>query len=388
MSARRALARSSALALALGVGCTATPPSRGAPCTDDHVESSVVRTLRFARQPRQCPDHTECATDADCNPPACATDPMACVDRCAAMSVSEGFDLDGHVSGGSDPIGCRHADFTSPSGVPGIDNQIATLVPIIESQAGGVTLDSILSTAINDGQLLLGIELLGVDDLANDDCVTVRTRPLVGTPSLGTDGLVEIGQTFDAAAGGEQTLIPSARIVNGVVDVGPVPLTVPVAILDARFTLHIQAGFMHIEIHDDGVWTGKLGGGISIQEMTTIAMGLTIPARLMGAVAALLNGNADLAPDPMSGRCTQVSSTLIFESVTAFVYDDGVDAGSVVPLDASSPDAGAADTGAGDAGLDTGAGDDAGGPDAATGDDAGVGDAGGAASDAGSDASM
>jgi hypothetical protein len=281
-------ARACAVLLAVCVlGCTQTPI--GAPCETDPLQSSLVRSLRFARE--------------------------------ETHGMSDGFDIDQHVSTGSDPIGCHHADLTSPAGVPGIDNQIASLVPIIEMQAGGVTLDSILQTAINDGQLMLGIELLGVDDPMNDDCVTVRTRPLMGTPSLGTDGLVEVGQTFDAEPMGEQTLIPNARIVNGVVDVGPVPLTVPVAILDARFTLHIQSGYMHIELHPGGVWSGKLGGGISIQEMTTIAMGLNIPSSLMGAVSALLMSSADLAPDPGTHRCTQVSSTLLFESVTAFVYD-------------------------------------------------------------------
>lgn len=313
-----------AIAACLACACQAAPAPHGAPCQTDPIESSVVRTLVFAREALACPDHTPCHVDADCRPTTCAamsTEPE-CMLTCARTGVSDGFDIDAHVSGGSDPIGCRHADFSTPAGEHGIDNQIATLVPIIESQAGGVTLDSILQTAINDGQLMLAIELLGVDDEMNDDCVTVRTRPLMGTPSLGTDGLIEIGQTFDAQPGGEQTLIPNARIVNGVVDVGPVPLTVPVAILDARFTLHIQSGFMHIEIHDDGVWSGKLGGGISIAEMTSIAMGLNIPSGLMGAVAALLMTSADLAPDPMTNRCTQVSSTLVFESATAFVYDD------------------------------------------------------------------
>lgn len=269
-------------------GCQPGPP--GTPCESEPVMSSLVRNLRFSLE--------------------------------MPTGVSEGFDIDSHVSAPGDAVGCRHADFTSPEGQPGIDNQIATLVPLIETQAGGVTLDSILQTAINDGQLLLAIELLGVDDPMNDACVTVRTRPLVGTPSLGTDGLVEIGQTFDAAPGGEQSLVTGAHLVNGTVDIGPAPLVVPIAILDARFTLHIQSGFMHIQMHPDGTWTGKLGGGVSIAEMTQIAMGLNIRPELMAAVGALLQSDADLAPDPMTNRCTQISSTLLFESVTAFVYDD------------------------------------------------------------------
>ncbi len=270
-------------------GCTATTPATLGTCDATLVDSSLVRTLRFA--------------------------------SLEAGGASDGFDLDEHVSGSSDPIGCRHADFVAPDGREGIDNEIARLVPLIESQAGGVTLDSILETAINDGQLLIGIELLGVDDPWNDDCVTVRTRPLTGTPSLGTDGHVEVGQTFDAQPMAEQTLIEGARLVDGVVDVGPAPITIPVAILDARFTLHIRAGYMHIERHEDGVWTGRLGGGISIAEMVSIAQGLNIRAELMSTVMALLTSHADLRSDPESRTCDEISATLVFESVTAFVYD-------------------------------------------------------------------
>ena len=95
----------------------------------------------------------------------------------------------------------------------------------------------------------------------------------------------------------------------------------PVQILDAHFTLHVQSGFVHIEMNDDGSWSGRLGGGISTEEMTTIAMGLNIPSDLMNTVATLLTNTADLAPDPVTNRCTQVSTTLQFESVPAFVLD-------------------------------------------------------------------
>jgi len=277
-----------ALLLALA-GCTASTPATQGTCDATLVDSSLVRTLRFA--------------------------------SIEMGGTSDGFDLDDHVSASSDPVGCRHADFASADGRMGIDNEIARLVPLIESQAGGVTLDSILETAVNDGQLLIGIELLGVDDPMNDDCVTVRTRPLVGTPSLGTDGRVEIGQTFDAQPMAEQTLIEGARLVDGVVDVGPAPITLPVAILDARFTLHIRAGYMHIERHEDGTWSGRLGGGISIEEMVSIAQGLNIRPELMSTVMALLTSHADLRSDPEARSCDEISATLLFESVTAFVYD-------------------------------------------------------------------
>jgi len=55
--------------------------------------------------------------------------------------------------------------------------------------------------------------------------------------------------------------------------------------------------------------------------MITISQSLNVPSDLMGAVMALLNSNADLARDPATSRCGQISATLLFESVPAFVYD-------------------------------------------------------------------
>jgi hypothetical protein len=277
----------------LAAGCAPAPPPphplSGVPCRDAPVMSSVVRSIRFARSPMR--------------------------------GISDGFDIDAHTSRSGDPIGCGKTDFIAPDGRVGIDNQIATLVPLIEAALMGNSLDGILETAVDDGQLLLAIELIGVDDPMNDDCVTIRTRPLRGTPLLTTQGELQEYQTLEAQPMGDQTTIANARIVNGVVDVGPVPVQLPVAILDARFTLHIRNGFMHIEMHEDGTWSGRLGGGISTQEMTTIAMGLNVPSDFMATVATLLMNTADLEQDPTTHQCTEVSATLLFESVPVFVLE-------------------------------------------------------------------
>lgn len=236
---------------------------------------------------------------------------------------SEGFDLDGRVSTAADREGCRKRDFTSPEGVPGIDNAISQLLPIVETQTGGLRLDDVLQTAIDNGQLLLAIELAHVDDPMNDPCIEVRVRPVMGRPLLGTDGRVIPGQTFDIVPGGELSTLTNAAIVNGVIDVGPGPIALPVQILDARFTLHITGGRIRLTHADDGTWTGVLGGGISVTEMQQIARGLTIPDSLMGAVTALLNLNADLEPNE-SGMCGRLSATLVVGGVDAFLYEESV----------------------------------------------------------------
>ena len=284
--------RRSVLVLLLGgtlASCMATGP-RGDDCiATGPIRSSLVRRLGFAAQ--------------------------------SPEGVSPGFDLDRHVSDGSDPNSCMRVDFTTPEGVPGIDNQIARLVPLVEAQAGGVRLDDILETAINNGQMLLAIELEDLDDERNDPCVTIQFRPLSGIPSLGTDGLIEVGQTFDARPEGVVTRVPGARLVNGVLDAGPAELALPVTILDASFVLHVHDALIHIEIDAEGNLSGALGGGVDISEMITISQSLNVPSALMGAVMLLLNTNADLARDPATNRCGQISATLLFEAVRVFVYD-------------------------------------------------------------------
>jgi hypothetical protein len=240
--------------------------------------------------------------------------------RADEADVSEGFDLDGRVSDRADLASCRKPDFTAPDGTPGIDNQIAELLPIIEMQTGGLRLDDVLQTAIDNGQLLIAFELLGVDDPMNDPCVTVRLRPVVGTPLLGTDGQVLPGQTFDVAPDGEVSTVEGSRIVDGVLEVGPAPVALPVQVLDARFTLHVEDAQVRLVRNEDGSWRGLLGGGISVEEMIQIATGLNIPSDLMGAVMFVLRSNADLARDE-AGDCQLISATLVVDGVPAFLYE-------------------------------------------------------------------
>src|SRR5690606_32862511 len=69
--------------------------------------------------------------------------------------VANGFDLDGVVSDGSDPASCGHADYTSPEGEPGIDNTLASLVPLFELAGIGAAEGLIQNTIVEGGILLM-----------------------------------------------------------------------------------------------------------------------------------------------------------------------------------------------------------------------------------------
>ena len=112
--------------------------------------------------------------------------------------VAEGFNLDGVVSDESDDGSCNKPDLTSPSGEPGIDNSLASLWSNLQMLSPDlVAVDSLIQGAIDDGQLLLLMNVDGIDDPMNDECVNITVRRATGMPMLGTDGLITSGQTFD-----------------------------------------------------------------------------------------------------------------------------------------------------------------------------------------------
>jgi hypothetical protein len=238
-------------------------------------------------------------------------------------ATAEGVDVDGMATGKQDEVGCFQQDFTAPDGRGGIDNQFATLLPLIEDFVGSENIDAILEGAIANGQLLLVLDVGGVDDPLNDSCVDVTLGAGTGTPLLDTEGLYEAYQTFgfDAVAAPISHL-PGGRIDNGVLDVGPGDLTLPVRILDADFNLVLRSGRFHLDVTPDalgGVWlSGYAGGGIAVDDFSAIIAGLNISDDIMMSVVPLLAVIADLGQDE-TGACSQVSAALRIETTPAFV---------------------------------------------------------------------
>ncbi|MBK8593279.1 MAG: putative metal-binding motif-containing protein [Sandaracinaceae bacterium] len=111
-----------------------------------------------------------------------------------------GFNLDGVVSDGS-VAECAPADRTSPAGVPGIDNVLASiasaLVPL------GVDLNAGFAARLGAGEHLLLLQLLRVDGCTDDD---VEVRVYERTPGddehlvLADDGTLAPGNLLVPAA--------------------------------------------------------------------------------------------------------------------------------------------------------------------------------------------
>jgi len=277
-------------ALAMGlllVGCGEDNGNAAAACTTGATRAGIVTKLGFA--------------------------------RAIAADKAPGFNIDGRESDSSDYMSCGKMDFTDADGRKGIDNQIAPLMPEVEKLVGNAV-DGLLQGSINDGQLVILYEMENVDDFTNDECVNFAVQ--VGTkkrPTLGTDGVIEGYQTFELDPEAERSYVTGARIQNGVLEAGPFVVSIPLAIFDVAFTLHVQQAYFRFSIDDEGLMHGYLGGGIVPQELLDgIADGDGLED-LLPQIKVALEANTDLAYNEETGKCGQLSAALEFSGAPAFI---------------------------------------------------------------------
>lgn len=284
-------------------------------------------------------------------------------------NIVPGFDLDMHnTTTMSDPMGCGFVDFTSgaPDNVMGVDNQLG---PILAGIAGSVDVPGAIRDNINDGTVLIIVEVTGINSFMNDDSITLNLYrgllpPGVAMPMLGADMLLSPGQTFDVdtrsfMADGTTPLVRAGgRIVNGRLQAGPTDFMLNVDVMSMPLSLNIRNSQIRFNITaSSGINTGILGGALRVSEVVS-AVAVFAPDLRM-TIETILAGQADLEPDGM-GVCQAVSLGLIFAGVPAVkgntVMPAPVDAGPPPPRDAGVPatDAGSAAVDAGTAATDAG----------------------------------
>jgi hypothetical protein len=236
--------------------------------------------------------------------------------------VADGFNLDGLVSDGSEAATCMVTDQTSPAGTPGIDNSFASLWANLRMLLPEVqSVDSYIQRAIEEGQILLLLEITGIDDPMNDDCVNITLRRGMGTPMLGTDGLISPRQTFDVDPEGPVSVAYGASIVDGVLEGGPVALQIPVRLLNLDFTLNVENARFRFSLDGDGNTDGIFSGATRWQDiLDQIADRDDVSTSTKNLVRGQLLRNADLSPDE-GGVCQEISAGFRFDGVAAFTFD-------------------------------------------------------------------
>jgi len=268
-------------------GCGEAAAPEDAPCVTGETYAGIVTKLGFARS--------------------------------ISADVAPGFDLDGRVSGTDDYRSCGKKDFTDPDGRTGVDNQLAPLVPEVEKLVGNAV-DGLVQGSINDGQLVILFEMQHVDEMQNDQCVDFAVQiGKVKRPTLGTDGVIEPFQTFEIDPQAERGEVKHAKIENGVLSTGAFPLAIPLAIFDVAFTIHVQESRFRFTLDEQGLSHGYVGGGIVPQELLDGLSDGDGLGDILPQIGVALDANTDLAYDEDTGKCGQLSATLEFSGVPAFI---------------------------------------------------------------------
>jgi hypothetical protein len=228
--------------------------------------------------------------------------------------VSEGFDLDGT----SDPI-CGIDDRTSPTGQPGIDNSFATLVPALE-QTEAMAVESLILASINDGNLLLMYEFGGLDDRAEDECVSFEFLRGHGLPLVATDGRVESHQTIERDPSASTYPFAEAAVVGGSIEVGPMQIDLPFHIFGLDLEFGLEDARIRVDLHEDGTSSGIFSGAMDPQQVLDVAANEDVDDALYGILVALFANTKDLKPDD-TGACTRISVGFEFTARPAFLYE-------------------------------------------------------------------
>ncbi len=236
--------------------------------------------------------------------------------------LSLGFDLDGETSVENGASGCGIADYTSPDGEAGIDNAFTRLTPALESTEAKISaIEGLVQAAITSGELLIALELGGLDDWEEDGCVSGEVGQAAGTPMLGTDGLILDGQTFDRDEEVDRAALDDGRIQKGVYEAGGLSVDLPVQILNASLTLPLREGRIRVERDGDDLFRGYLAGRVSAAYMLQIAQSENIDPTVADLLSVVLIANADF-DDEDGTVCGAVSVVLQFEAVGAYYYED------------------------------------------------------------------
>lgn len=235
--------------------------------------------------------------------------------------LSWGLNLDGEVNAN---------DFTHPDGTPGIDNEVYRAVGCIIGFRGPDGVEYIFQNKaiVDERYNRMMIELTGVDDLQNDDSVTVhvyRGLDRLLTDATGSRVLPGGTQRVDRRWGEPLIREVQARIVNGelvtdTIDELIIPwqnLRVPSIQLfrDARLVLDLTeqnatgllAGYADVD-----TWYYQLIRNDSTHHLSN---GQISGISLYKALRRL----ADAYPDPLSGENTAISTALDIKMTQVFV---------------------------------------------------------------------
>ena len=242
--------------------------------------------------------------------------------------TSFGINLDDNVNGEATSKTCAHDNFTSPTGEPGVDNQMYRLIGCIY----GWREDGVIEINANEmrrtsGLAMILIEVTDVDDTRNDEDVTVTFYRSVDQFVLDSTGNVLPFSSYRVDYNGERPRYGDSlkgSIVDGLLTTESGPVRLPFYGNYNYMHPVIRDMSVRLQINEDGTQaTGHAYGYYNLEQFLYMVGGLgpvistanfSCPAFFEAAKAL-----ADGYPDPETGECTHLSSAFEINSYAAFV---------------------------------------------------------------------
>lgn len=238
-----------------------------------------------------------------------------------------GFNLDGIDTGEADDPAdedCRnhHRDYRSTvdSFHVGVDNNFGAQVAPLLAMFTDTDLDATVLEQINEGNLILMVQVTGVDSLRFDSSVQVQL--LLGeidggaAPQVTAEGRLAPGQSFNVTMNVGSPVM--GDIYDGRLRARTSVLTLALEIMGMALALQISEPELRFDITSSGLANGVIGGFITVASIIDALRMIPDLADIVGTAEGLLNQYADVQPssaDP--GRCEALSVGLAFEATTA-----------------------------------------------------------------------
>ncbi len=232
--------------------------------------------------------------------------------------VSEGFNLDADAVAADPRAGCGVADFQDAKGTPGIDNA-GTFV--LRDMVGTVVQgdDFLLQESVLDGGLMEIIRVVAPEEGGTEEGLRVELIPTIGAPFLAFNDTVLPFQTLERDVAIPMTdlgvLVPSDNEFVA----GPFNLNLRLGARLARPSVVLRDAFIRFRVVGERL-EGFVAGRLDVEEVSRFTATVLVDPWSIEFIRTTGLKYRDLMPDSL-GRCTQISATVAFEAVPAFLFE-------------------------------------------------------------------
>lgn len=263
-----------------------------------------------------------------CDNPTIVKDPPMLTVR---GKFSYGDNLDGDVDGKPTAKTCAHENFIGVDGTPGVDNQLYRITGCAygwRKSTGRHIEDNANEARRTSGLAMILIELTNVDDVRNDDDVTVTFYRSIDQYPLNTKGdpipfsSYRVQTNPDGSIRYGDSL--KGSIKDGVLTTGRGDVALPFYGNYTFMNPIIKDMALHLNISTDGATaTGLISGYYDRDQFLNYLLGQGPAASIHGdscpALYDAFHKFADGYPDPKTGDCTMISSAFDITAHAAFV---------------------------------------------------------------------